>query len=467
MLFALSSKLPCDQASAFQYHERAEAQKRLLPPCDKVEIVQQPSSLHVGQRAILKQKIFGVPTRWVAEHIGYDKPNLFVDTQLAGPFALFTHQHRFEAINQSHSKLTDHIDYQISKFSLLGKLASGFVESKLDAMFRYRHRVTIADLDLMNRLNSPAKRLIISGSTGFLGQRICALANVLGHHVVRLNRVENERDLHKLSSADSTHDDGASQASWHVKSGKIVAEEWIDCDAFIHLAGASIAGHRWTDDYKKELYSSRVDATKKLIAQLRADAVLPAVIVTASGGGIYPDSNDRWLDEGVPHGKDFLGKLAADWEAASSQTEADGTRWCAGRLAMVLDPLDGAMVPLLRQLKAFAGGQFGDGKMVWSWIERDDAASAFLWMALQSQCSGPFNLSGVPVNHGKFMQQLGQTLQRPVWARIPKSVVRVGIGQMADELLFKSTRLANRKLLEAGFQFRCPTLQLAFEHLLK
>jgi NAD dependent epimerase/dehydratase family enzyme len=56
---------------------------------------------------------------------------------------------------------------------------------------------------------------------------------------------------------------------------------------------------------------------------------------------------------------------------------------------------------------------------------------------------------------------LGRQLHRPVVLPAPAFALRLVLGEMADEALLKSTRVMPAKLLEAGFQFKCSTLDEA------
>ncbi len=118
------------------------------------------------------------------------------------------------------------------------------------------------------------------------------------------------------------------------------------------------------EELQTELRQSRVHATAQLVDHLIKHNIAPPSFVSASGIGYYPDSSSTVLHEEHPPGNDFLGQLAKDWEAASAKITTTGTRWCAARLAMVLDPQEGALVPLLRQFNLFAGGVVGDGKCI-------------------------------------------------------------------------------------------------------
>ncbi len=467
MQFTKSTELPCDCETAFAYHERRGALDRLMPPSDKVEIKKRAASIKTGEKVEFKLKKFGIPITWKAEHTLYEPPNSFQDVQRSGPFSRWEHTHGFTSGVRDSCILTDEVEYEISRFSLAQKLAAGPIATKLEKMFAYRHRVTLDDLAFAQKLNcSTGKRIVISGASGALGRRITALATVLGHQVIALERVKDPSQVVSGQTKTDSLSLFSSATPWHVESGTLNLEDWKNVDAIIHLAGASIAGKRWTESYKSTLYKSRVPASEKLFGTLSTAGLLPASVVTASGVGIYPSSEDEMLVESVPPANDFLGGLAHDWEAASRRACEGKTRWCAGRLAMVLDPQHGGLVPLLWQCSLGGSGRIGDGEMYWSWIERDDAASALLWLALNESCQGPYNLSAEPVSNRQFMTTLAQVMRRPNWMVIPEAVVKLGLGELANGLLLRSNRCDNSKLKASGYPMRFSTLGPALQHLL-
>jgi uncharacterized protein len=467
MLYQHSSQFACDVEALFSYHENPAALDRLIPPSHRVELLQRAVSLEPGNQAKLRLQVAPlVKLDWIATHETLDRPRLFVDRQTKGPFKSWLHRHEFAALDVTTSTLTDSVDYCTRSWPAIGPLLDRYVHGQLSSMFGYRHRTTADDIQLAQRLNGHGKRIMISGASGAIGQRIIAIARVIGAEVIVLDRVDRAADIDSYHREPSPESLVKAYTPWHVQSGGIRPADWDGIDCLIHLAGASIAAKRWTASYKSLLRSSRVDSTRKLIDVLRSSKALPEAVVTASGIGIYPSYGDRWLSEDDFHADDFLGQLAFEWEQASKQIESDGVRWAAGRLSMVLDPQAGALVPMLRQFRSFAGGRIGNGKMYWSWIERDDAASAFLWLALNEQCRGAFNLTGQPLSNAEFSQTLATILHRPNLIPAPESMLRLMLGELADGLLLRSNRASNDKLRDSGFVHRFPTLNAALQHLL-
>lgn len=126
----------------FAFHELPDAINRLTPPWENARIIQAAPSLAIGSRAIIETKIFGIiPARWIAEHTAYDPPRMFEDTQIKGPFKSWRHRHIIEP-HEEGALLRDEIEYE-PPLAFLGRLFAPLViETKLEKLFAYRHRVT-------------------------------------------------------------------------------------------------------------------------------------------------------------------------------------------------------------------------------------------------------------------------------------------------------------------------------------
>ena len=83
---------------------------------------------------------------------------------------------------------------------------------------------------------------------------------------------------------------------------------WKASTRSIHLAGAGIGDHRWTESYKAELRDSRVRGTELLASAIAGCANGPKVLLSGSAVGYYGDGGDRELDETDPAGHDFLAR---------------------------------------------------------------------------------------------------------------------------------------------------------------
>jgi uncharacterized protein len=62
------------------------------------------------------------------------------------------------------------------------------------------------------------------------------------------------------------------------------------------------------------------------------------------------------------------------------------------------------------------------------------------------------------VTNREFTRALKAALARPAFCRIPAWAARLALGEMADALLLASAHVRPKKLLSAGYQFRCENL---------
>jgi uncharacterized protein (TIGR01777 family) len=461
-VFERSRVFDTDRQTLFGYHAAPGALQRLIPPWERVEIAEQGTSLDVGTQVVLRQFLCGVPLKWIAQHTQLDAPTHFQDMQLNGPFARWQHDHIFESISENTSRLIDRVNYALP-LGPAGRIAGGFIAKKIGAMFRYRHATTDADLRLDRFLKSNAPnaclRIGVTGSSGMIGRRIVDLISVLGHRPTRILRRQS-------SDRSMGYPPGTLYAVWH-ETGFDNVENVEGLDAVIHLAGKSIASGRWTEANKEAMHRSRVVGTQQLVSALRKLDSPPTTLVCASGVGYYGDQGNRLLPESAPSGSDYLASMAHDWEEAARVYERAGNRVAVGRLAMVLHPREGALAKLLPPFRFGLGGRMGSGQQYWPWIDIDDAAGAFLFLACCPNVEGAFNLAAPQVEtNAVFASTLAKVLHRPNWLPAPKLPLRWMLGEMADAMLFSSNRVVPHRLLDAGFPFRSPTLEQCLRHLM-
>lgn len=124
----------------FAFHERDDALPRLSPPFPPVRVVSRQGGIRPGARVDLR---IG-PIRWLALHTAYEPNRLFVDEQIAGPFASWVHRHEFEAVDARTTRLTDRVAFALPGGPIVNALLGRVVALSLVPMFRYRHRATKA-----------------------------------------------------------------------------------------------------------------------------------------------------------------------------------------------------------------------------------------------------------------------------------------------------------------------------------
>jgi len=451
--FVRSTTLDCPADEAFRWHAREGAFERLSPPWERVEVVGRAGGIEPGARLELALRLGPLRLRWLAEHTDLVDGVLFRDVQRRGPFAAWTHTHRFEPAEGERSRLEDHVEYRLP-FGILGDLVGGRrVRRRLDELFSYRHRTTAGDL--RRHASAPNHRpmnVLITGSSGLIGSALSAFLTSGGHGVRRLVR--------RAPSAPGEH-------AWDPERGELDADALEGVDAVVHLAGENIAARRWSADQKARLRSSRVRGTELVAGAVAARGASAPALVCASATGFYGDRGDELLDETSAPGAGFLAELCGDWEAAARPAAEAGARVCHLRFGVVLSPKGGALAKMLTPFRLGVGGRLGSGRQYMSWIALDDAVAALHHALTHDAVSGPLNaVAPNPVTNAEYTRVLARVLKRPAVFPVPAFAARLAFGELADALLLSSQRVAPAALEASGFRFDYPELEGALRHVL-
>jgi uncharacterized protein (TIGR01777 family) len=440
----------------YQWHMRPGAFERLTPPWEDVRVLDRrgdPSE--TGFRVVLSVPLGPARKRWVAEHRDVEPGRMFRDVQIEGPFSRWEHTHRFHE-SGSGSLLEDEVLFDLP-FGRLGRALGGKSATRtLERLFRYRHDTTVNDVETHRRYEAlPRMKVLMTGSSGLVGSALRSFLTTGGHEVVRLVRRERVRP----ESPDCR--------VWDPLVDVIDLAHFDGIDAVVHLAGESIASGRWTSARKDRIRESRVRGTRLLSESLAKLSVKPKVFLSASAIGFYGDRGSEPLDETSVRGSGFLASVCRDWEQATEPAERAGIRVVHLRAGIVLSPKGGALQRMLPPFRLGLGGRIGSGDQFMSWIPVDEIAAIVLHALATEAVEGPVNaVSPSPVTNREFTSTLARTLKRPALLPVPSFALRAALGEMANELLLSSARVAPKKLLESGYRFRYPELEGALRHLL-
>ncbi len=271
-------------------------------------------------------------------------------------------------------------------------------------------------------------KIAMSGSTGFVGSYLKAVFKEKGWQTVALLRT----------------DFAAGQG--------VLAEKLSGCDAVVNLAGAPIAA-RWSESYKKQLYTSRVPLTQSLVFAMRGLVAKPAVFISASGVGIYP-AGGPWTEADTVPTDDFLGHLAWDWEQAALEARSAGIRTSVFRFGVVLGRGGGALAKMIPLFRLGLGGIIGSGKQPVSWVHIADLARALCVALDDPTFSGVYNMSAPnPATNAGLTYALAKALHRPALLPLPSFAMKLAFGEGACVLLDGQIAVPQR-LLDAGFRFQ-------------
>lgn len=295
-------------------------------------------------------------------------------------------------------------------------------------------------------------KVLISGGSGFIGSRLTTQLQAEGHEVAWLTRSEKK---HIKSFV------------WDIKAMDLDSQAMEWADAIVHLAGASVAGKRWTSSYKKEIYDSRINSSKLIIESIKKSNRPPTVLVSASAIGYYGgfEQHDGFFTEEDQPANDFLAKVTEDWENEVFALE-NQIRTVALRIGIVLSDKGGALEQMITPIKFGVGAPLASGKQVMSWVHVDDLVDLFKF-SIENPISGKFNaVAPHPVTNKEMTKTIAKQLNKPlILPNVPAFVLKILLGEFAS-FVVKGSRVSSKKIESSGFNFSFPILSKALKDLI-
>ena len=305
-------------------------------------------------------------------------------------------------------------------------------------------------------------RIIIAGGSGLIGKALTRDFRRDNHEVIILSRNPDQAirvdDGVKLLAWD-----GMTKRGW----GKLVE----GADAVLNLAGANLAGEgffpaRWTQERKQNIKQSRLNALTAIIEAIDAASEKPKVLIQSSAIGYYGPRDDQPVDEAGSVGPDFMARSLQEVEQASESVEQLGVRRVVVRSGVVLTNQGGALSRLLLPFKLFVGGPLGNGRQVLSWIHIRDEVKAIRYLVENPDTSGVYNLTAPnPVTNAEMGKAIAKIMRRPYYLPVPGFAMRLLFGEVATVVL-DGQRVIPTRLLESGFEFDFPKIDMALENIL-
>ena len=282
------------------------------------------------------------------------------------------------------------------------------------------------------------KTIAITGASGFVGSSLTKYFSDLGYKIIPISR----EILNSKSKLEET-----------LNSSEIV----------INLAGANII-NRWSESYKKLLYSSRIDTTSKIANTISNITNKPKLLISTSAVGIY--DNKTTYDENGSFSNDFLSSLCQDWEKEALKAKNETTKVSIFRFGIIMGKDGGALQKMITPFKLGLGGVIGSGKQAFSYIHIDDLMNAYKFV-IENEFEETFNLTApVPTTNQGLTLALGKTLKRPTILPVPEFVLNIIFSEGA-RVLTDGQSVIPKKLLDLGFEFKFKTIEETIENLCK
>ncbi len=264
-------------------------------------------------------------------------------------------------------------------------------------------------------------QVLLAGSSGFLGTALTDALEGRGHSVTALVR-----------RPTSTPD----ESSWDPYAGTYDRAAIEAADVVVNLAGSPTAGNPHSAKWARELRESRVTTTR-VLARAIADSDRRPAFLAGNGISFYGDRGAEVLtEESDSRGDALLTTVTRDWQAAADPAVEAGARVCILRTSPVMDRRSEPLKQLRILFRLGLGGKLGPGDNYMPMLSLRDWVGGVVHLAEHDSVSGPVNLiCPEPPTNAEFTEALAEQLKRPAFARVPKAVIKVGAGRMADEIL--------------------------------
>lgn len=304
--------------------------------------------------------------------------------------------------------------------------------------------------------------IIITGGTGTIGKALSKLLVSKQHQVIILSR--NPR----------TGSGNISYAAWDPANKTIDIDALQKADYIFNLAGAGVADKRWSKKRKQEIVDSRVHSGELLVKALEENTNKVKAVISMSGIGFYGEDKTRkasatYFKEGDPAAEDFLGDTCVKWENAIKPVTALGKRLVIFRCGIVLSNDGGAFTEFKKPIRAGIAPIFGGGDQVCSWIHIDDLCRMFMYAIDNEKIQGEYNtVAPQPVTNKNLMLTLAKKIKGSFYIPIyvPSFALKLILGELSIEIL-KSAKVSCEKIINSGFQFLHPSLEVALDDLVK
>lgn len=302
-----------------------------------------------------------------------------------------------------------------------------------------------------------AQKVLITGGSGLIGKRLTTLLLQKGYEVAHLSRKR-------------IHTPSVKVFEWDVKNNYIEPGALENTDYLIHLAGAGVADERWSEDRKREIFSSRTDSIELIAKQLKILHVIPKAFVSASGSSYYgEDTGDIQHTEHSPPGNDFLSEVTIAWEKSADEVTALGVRTVKLRTGIVLSNKGGAVPKMAQPARLGFGAPLGSGKQWLSWIHIDDLCRIYIQAMENDHWQGTYNaIARPPATNEYFTRQICKALNKPQWLpNVPAFALRLVFGEMANVVLGSNYVINQRIQEETDFIYQYPDLSEALKNVLR
>lgn len=301
------------------------------------------------------------------------------------------------------------------------------------------------------------ENILITGGTGFIGNKLTDLLIQSGYTVSILSR-NNKQNSNTIS-----------YYKWDVEKNYIDDEAVLNADYIIHLAGENIAAKRWTPKRKTQIINSRENSIRIIYDVLKKNDKKLKAFISASGIGFYGAFNGETIcSETTPAAEDFLGLTCQKWEAAADTISSLNIRTVKIRTGLVVGKNEGFLNKMIPIFKYGFGSVLGSGNQYMPWIHIDDMCSIYLQAIQNESMVGVYNAAiNDNTTNVTFSKIVAKIYGYSIWLpKVPTFILEIVLGEMS-KIITKGRRVYSDKIQKTGFEFKYKDLETALRNCLE
>ena len=289
-------------------------------------------------------------------------------------------------------------------------------------------------------------KLLITGGSGTLGQKITKLALSKNYQVNILTR----------NKKHSSNDSDLKYFYWDPSLSIIDDNCFLGVDSIINLSGYNVFCY-WSNKNKSKILKSRIESTSFILSQIKEKNIKIKSFVSASGIAAYKDSltDISSEDHGVNIQSSFINQVVNKWESKVRDYEKilPEVSFSILRVGLVLSNSGGLFKITKNLSKLFLLSPLGIGNQWQSWIHIDDVSIIFL-RSIENDEKGIFNLvSPNPVIQEDLLKKIALfNNSKVIFPNIPTFLVKAFFGEMS-ELVLSSQKVRSNRLNDYVFKF--------------
>jgi uncharacterized protein len=296
---------------------------------------------------------------------------------------------------------------------------------------------------------------VIAGGSGFIG-------TALGEHLVKAGQKVYILTRSNLQSKHAL----LHYITWNPTNGFIQQKIVEDNVCLINLAGANVAGERWSAKRKQEIVQSRTVSAQALYKLCADRSIKASLYIGASAIGYYGSPGVPCVED-MDNSSDYLGETCRQWEDASLHLKRLGLTVCIMRIGLVMGNEGGALPELKTSLSFRVAGVPGSGKQIYSWIHLTDVVKAISFAA-DHKLDGPYNcVAPQPASAKQVIVAMAKATNKwYITLHMPKFILDIALGEFAIELT-KSVHVSSTKLQSLGFTYNYPSIEGCMQNLMQ